>query len=240
MYFCAVKKKEQKSKKIEWQSIFGSTKDNYLLMFRSNQPIMQVANFFSQLYQKDFSFLTNYAVNEERQDLTFPVYFVQLKPSEHVYMTLFSNITTVDPNNAAEQADPLLGLFMFEEEYYVFNNQGRREFDCPYKDYDYLLLISCDNDTSIQDYLEPLSEIPSMCLQDVSEMMNVRTKKDQQRVSFIQNLFNGVEIMINEFEEDHLNAFLGDKTGIDPVNYSTNRIPRANTVTSLLLYREDV
>lgn len=248
-YFCTfapVKMKVVTQKSVSYELSLGLTKDHYLLMVRSNLSVMKFANFLSRIYQQDFFFLADYVVDDARPQCKYPMFYSMLNYSQGLSMTLMSNMTMIDPNSFDLDADPLLGLFMFEKEAYIFNTKKRKFYDCPFDDYEYLLLVSCDSGVPIKEFMEPLEQFPKLNVKDVSEMMDEpakKTKKNRplsQRSSFLKNLFNDNEILIQDAEDVHLNLFLGQKNLISPDNYPTDRIPRAFVATSPLLYREDI
>lgn len=248
-YFCtfaAVKMKVVAQKSVSYELSLGLTKDHYLLMVCSNLSVMKFADFLSRIYQRDFTYLSNYVVGEARLNCQFPMYFSMLNPNLGLTMTLMSNMTMVDPNVFDLDADPLLGLFMFEEEAYIFNTDRRKFYDCPFSNYEYLLLVSCERGVPVKEFMEPLEQYPQFKVQNVTSMFDVPAKKTKKniplfdRASFLMNLFYDTEILIQEFEDDHLNAFWGEKKSIAPENYPTDRIPRAFVATSPLLYREDI
>lgn len=241
-----MKLKAPKSECVYYELSLGLAKDHYLLMVRSNLSIMNFANFLSQIYQKDFSYLVDYVVDEQRPNCKFPMYYSIVNPSQGFSVTLMSNSTMIDPNSFDLDADPLLGLFMFEEEVFVFGDKKRKFHKCPFDDYEYLLLLSCDKGMSVKSFVDVLNQYPKLNVKDVTDMFEEpakKTKKNEpltQRSNFLKHLFNDNEILIQGCEEEHLNLFLGEKKQISSENYLTDRFPRAFVATTPLLYREDI
>ncbi|MCQ2284987.1 MAG: hypothetical protein MJZ57_08815 [Bacteroidales bacterium] len=227
--------------KFDWLIDFGLTKDYYIFMVRSDLSDLQFANAMSRLYHQDFSFLTKVVADEQHPGATYSLFFSSLSVCDQVYMSVLNNKTSLDPNLESENPDPLLGLFMFEDDSYIFNKQGRRVFDCPYSDYDYLIFLSCPNGTAVDYYINPLKLFPKMDLKEVSDMLQPKKKKgEEQKSNFLKNLFNNCELLISEYETEHLKQFLGEKNTIAPEIYPTDRIPRGYSFSSALVGREDI
>ncbi len=236
--------KTNTKKCISWQEGFGTTKDYFLYFVRSESVPMRFAMEMSRLMNHEFSFLTEYVPVVERSEVCFPIYFSTLDDAHNVNMLLMSNAVTVQGGLYEKNVDPLLGEFIFDDYYYFFNDVGKFLLKCPYRDYDYMLLVSCDKDYQVCEYEETLKSKASMKLQNVSSLLVPAASRgiEKQRSEILQNLFMDTEVMISKYNSEHLSAWMG-RMSIPLENYVSRKASQMEmyqVLTSPLLKREDV
>lgn len=236
--------KTNTKKYILWQESFGTTKDYFLYFVRSESVSMRFAMEMSRLMNHEFSFLTEYVPDSNYAEVKFPIYFSTLDDAHNVNMLLMANSVMIRGGLYDKNVDPLLGEFIFDDYYYFFNDVGKFLFKCPYRDYDYMLLVSCDKDYQVCEYEEILKSKASMKLQNVSSLLVPATSRkiEKQRSEVLQNLFMVTEVMITKYKSEHLSDWMGRMT-IPLGNYAGRKASQEDVnqvLTSLLLKREDV
>lgn len=232
-----LKKKEPKKKCVDWLSTFGLTKDYGLFLIRSERTIEELARDLSVAFQSDFSYMGEY----EHANKHFPMFFTRLTFENDACWSLMPNKIMVNPNAAEENPDPLLGLFLFEDEFFVFNKGGRHLYDCEFQNYDYIFLLMCENDTPLDDLLYPLSQLSEVKYVNISELVAIpKNKRDEERTRFTKNLFVFNEKKISEFEEKKINDFLKNPLETIKENWMMAKFMMNYELTSKLAERKDV
>ena len=176
-------------------------------------------------------------------DLKFPMYFTNFNVDYDVNLVILANHVTAPTTLSMDQQNPLLGGLLFEDEYYLFNNQGLTKILFSYPQADFLYLLSTDKQADITDYIEQLPLIPDtkIICQDTPKQMADSQKKSKQVLDFLQYLFYESEAAVKEFRQRKLSQQLHHKMSVAEANYGYLRFPVEDnrTITSNLLRRED-
>lgn len=237
-----VTKKKEKPQIISLDA-FGSAKDYWLCWVQS--PLSHFP--FAAGVQKQFGYPCSYigdiSLEDIHPDLKFPMYFTNFNVDYDVNLVILANHVTAPTTLSMDQQNPLLGGLLFEDEYYLFNNQGLTKILFSYPQADFLYLLSTDKQADITDYIEQLPLIPDtkIICQDTPKQMADSQKKSKQVLDFLQYLFYESEAAVKEFRQRKLSQQLHHKMSVAEANYGYLRFPVEDnrTITSNLLRRED-
>lgn len=230
-------------KEVDWKECFGSGRQYTLLMVKSQHEPIRFAAKLAKLYQRDFSFIADYAPDPENHpDIAFATYFSIIDAAKNINMLVMANHTPVPASDHAAVQNPLLGLSLFDENFYFFNfKKDNRLFRCELKNYDFLVFLYSDKDYPSSDITKILENQPSFLAEDVSDFLlpDVQKNEARKRISVLQNLIEYFGVMMNNIQEDRMRVRLGNK-GIPMTNYVHRRFQIDQVITSPLVDREDV
>ncbi len=237
-----VTKKKEKPQIISLDA-FGSAKDYWLCWVQS--PLTHFS--FAANVQKHFdlpcTYIGNILLEDVHPDLKFPMYLTNFNMEYDVNMVILANHVTAPTALSMDQQNPLLGGLLFEDEYYLFNNQGLSKIHFSYPQADYLFLLSIDKQADITDYSALLPQIPNIQVlcQNTPQMVAEGQKKSKQVLDFLQYLFYESEAAVKEFRQRKLSQQLHHKMSVAEANYGHLRFPVEDNrmITSNLLRRED-
>jgi len=245
LYFCGFENmaKKKKNKGFYLESDSDNLENYHLYLLQFDRSILQLALSLRRILHNDFSFLQNYVPDRKHADRIFPLFFSSFEESDGVNLVLLPNKVTTTPssNLKSGQNDPLMGLFLFDDDYYLFNSQGFTMFKCPYADYSFLMLAFCDKNVNIEELLAPLSGDKSLTIKDISDCLKMSSAapEEKKRITFLQDFCSDVEVMIDKFQLEHLRLRLGPHQTIGPANYTTKHYQNDRFVTGELLKRTD-
>ena len=229
--------------KLDWKDCFGQSRQYTLFLLKSQREPMRFASVLSKLFGRKFSFITDHAPDRSQPEIQFPTYFAVLDPSKDINMVVMANHTTLPQPEDAQPKNPLLGLSMFEENtiYFFFNDKKDRLFTCPYHNYDYLVILYSDKDSSITEISELLESDRRFEAVNVTHFLQKEPQKsgEGKRVSTLQNLIEYFGVLMNNILEERIRARMRGKS-IPMSNHAHPRFLIDQVITSPLLYREDV
>ena len=232
-----------KNREIDWKECFGSGRQYTLLMVKSQREPMRFASVLSKLFGREFSFITDYAPDRSKPEIQFPTYFAVLDASKGINMVVMANRTTMPQPEGTQPKNPLLGLSMFEESiiYFFFNDKKDRLFTCPYHNYDFLVILYSDKDTSIDEFSKLLSSDQRFETVNVTNFLQKEPQKagEGKRVSTLQNLIEYFGVLMNNILEERIRVRMHGKE-IPMSNHAHPRFQINQVITSPLLYREDI
>lgn len=222
---------------------FGSAKNYWLCWIRSSLPHITFANSAQTSLKHPFAYIGSINLNDIHPDLSFPMYFSSFNQDFDVNLVILANHVTAPMNLSMEQQNPLLGGLLFEDDYFLFNNQGLTKIKFSYPQADYLLLLSADKEADMDDYVKLLTQIPNIRIlcQDTPQNIAKGQKKNKQVLDFLQYLFYESEAAVKDYRRRKLFQKLHHKMSVSEANYTNYRFPVEDnrTITSNLLRRED-
>lgn len=222
---------------------FGSAKNYWLCWIQSPLPHLGFANRVQKKLKHPFAYIGSILLDDIHPDLSFPMYFSTFNQDFDVNLVILANHVTAPMDLSLGQQNPLLGGLLFEDDYYLFNNQGLTKINFSYPQADYLLLLSADKEIDLNDFIDLLPQIPNIRIlcQETPQNIAKSQKKSKQVLDFLQYLFYESEAAVNEYLRKKLVQKLHKKMSVSSKNYETLRFPvEANrTITSNLLRREE-
>lgn len=229
--------------KLDWKDCFGQSRQYTLFMLKSQQEPMRFASTLSKLFGREFSFITDYAPDRSQPQIQFPTYFAVLDAPKDINMVVMANRTTLPQPEDVQPKNPLLGLSMFEENivYFFFNDKKDRLFTCPYHNYDFLVILYSDKDTSIDEFSKLLSSDQRFETVNVTNFLQREPQKsgEGKRISTLQNLIEYFGVLMNNILEERIRIRMRGKE-IPISNHAHRRFQIDQVITSPLLYREDI
>lgn len=223
---------------------FGSAKNYWLCWVQSSLPHFTFAHKLQSQLKHPFAYIGNINLNDIHPELLFPMYYSSFNQDFDVNLVILANHVTAPMELSLGQQNPLLGGLLFEDEYYLFNKEGLVKIPFSYPAADYILLLSADKDTDIEDYvklLEQHSGLKILC-GDTPQNIAASQKKSKTVLDFLQYLFYESEVAVKEYRRKKLFKRLHQKMSVAEVNYERLRFPVEDnrTITSAFLRREDV
>ena len=223
---------------------FGSAKNYWLCWIQSSLPHLGFANSVQKRLKHPFSYIGSILLDDIHPDLSFPMYFSTFNQDFDVNLVILANHVTAPVDLSLGQQNPLLGGLLFEDDYYLFNNQGLTKINFSFPQADYLLLLSADKEVDINDFVDLIPQIPSIRIlcQDTPQNIAKGQKKSKQVLDFLQYLFYESEAAVKDYRRRKLFRKLHNKMSVAESNYERLRFPVENNrmITSALLRREDV
>lgn len=223
---------------------FGSAKNYWVCWVSSPLSHLSFANRLQQHLGLPCTYIGDITLDDVHPKLAFPMYFATFNQDYDATVVVLANHVTAPMDISTEQQNPLLGGLLFEDDYYLFNNQGLKKIDFTPPQADYLLLLSADKQADITDYSEQLPLIPNIKVlcQDTPQLIAESQKKSKQVLDFLQYLFYESEAAVKEFRQRKLCQKLHHKMSVAEANYGYLRFPVESNrmITSSLLRREDL
>lgn len=232
---------------VDMLSCFGQSKHHGLFLLRSDKIFIQTALELGGVFQHPFSYIGVVCPFEKEPESAYPLCFATMLMGLDVSLVLMPNKTTVAAQDLYDEANPLLGLSLFDEYYYLFNKQGRKRFSCEFVDYDYLLLLYSDKNLDVNhEVLQMLESVKQIKAVDASSFLvkDGGKKAGNIRVEFLQRLFLEVDVIRTSWQEEQIRKKLCNVTSIPNENYARRRFQESKIsllplLDSPLMLRED-
>ena len=222
---------------------FGSAKNYWICWVSSPLSHLSFANKMQQHLRIPCAYIGDITLDDIHPKLAFPMYFATFNQDYDATVVVLANHVTAPVDLSSSQQNPLLGGLLFEDEYYLFNNQGLRKIEFTPPQADYLLLLSADKQADITDYSDQLPLIPNIKVlcQNTPQLIAGSQKKSKQVLDFLQYLFYESEAAVKEFRQRKLNQRLHQRMSVPEANYGYLRFPVESNrmIISRLLRRED-
>jgi len=222
---------------------FGTAKNYWLCWVKSPLTHFSFAKQAQKRLKRPIAYIGSICMEEIHPRLKFPMYFTSFNQEFSVNLVILANRTTAPMDLSLEQQNPLLGGLLFEDDYYLFNNQGLTKIIFSYPQADFLLMLSADKEADIEDYVKmlPIVADNKILCQDTPQLIAKSQKKSKQVLDFIQYLYYESEGAIKEHNQKKLFQKLHNKMSVAEANYGKLRFPMEDnrTITSGLLRRED-
>ncbi|MBR4136026.1 MAG: hypothetical protein IKU03_06430 [Bacteroidales bacterium] len=217
---------------LDMNDTFGCTTDYYLFMVKSELPPMAFAHLCSQWFQVDFSYLQNYTFDTVGQDVSVPVFSALLRQQNNLMLAIVPNKIMTHLNNPDDEFT--LSIPMFEDLYYFLGKNGFCRYECPYEGYDYVLLVTVDRESPIDDVLLLLEQHPELDIRDITELLfsspapeqkpakrktKVKKTEKQPLDDFLKSSCLEIVRAHNAMMNGRVNRFLGANRHIPEVNY---------------------
>ena len=222
---------------------FGSAKNYWLCWIRSSLPPFSFANKVQKELHHPCAYIGGISLQDIHPALQFPMYFMSFNLEYDINLVILANHVTAPMEMSLSQENPLFGGLLFEDDYYLFNNQGLTKMQFSYPQADYLLLLSADKQVELEDYIQmlpTLSGIKILC-EDTPQNIANGQKKSKMVLDFLQYLYYESEAAVNEYLRKKLFQKLHRKMSVAEANYTNYRFPVEDnrTITSNLLRRKD-
>ena len=121
---------------------FGSAKNYWLCWVKSSLPHLSFANTVQKRLNRPCAYIGSINLEDIHPELKFPMYFSAFSQEYDINLVILSNKTTAPISLSMEQQNPLFGGLLFEDDYYLFNNQGLTRIQFSYPQADYILMLS--------------------------------------------------------------------------------------------------
>lgn len=213
---------KSKSSSIDWLGDFGKSKNYDIFFVKSSEKPIRMALTMERLFHSSFRMLGSYPLIPQYENHTFPIFFSTLNQSQEAQLILIPNSITIPAQEVDVSNDPLLGGFLFDEEYFFFNNMGNTLFKSAFSNYDYMLLLLCNKNFQVaREVVEPLTSIPAFRMIQKTDLLEASSRKmtEKKRAEFLKNLFSILEVQIGNFMKEELTRRLHGKTSIPKLNY---------------------
>ena len=223
---------------------FGSANNYWLCWVKSPMSHLSFAKEVQQRLKRPCAFIGNITLDEIHPDLKFPMYFTSFNQELEIDLVILANKTTAPLSLSLEQQNPLFGGLLFEDDYYLFNNQGLTRIQFSYPQADYLFMLSADKQADIEDYIAmlPLAADNRILCQNTPQLIAQEQKKSKQVLDFLQYLYYESEAAVKDYRRRKLFQKLHHKMSVAEANYGKLKFPMEDNrmITSDLLRREDV
>ena len=223
---------------------FGSANNYWLCWVKSPLTHLAFANQVQKRLKRPCAYIGNITLEEIHPDLKFPMYFTSFNQEFEIDLVVMANKTTAPISLSMEQQNPLFGGLLFEDDYYLFNNQGLSRIQFSYPQADYLLMLSADKQADIDDYIKmmPLAADNKILCQNTPQLIAQEQKKSKQVLDFLQYLYYESEAAVKEYRRRKLFQKLHHKMSVAEANYGKLKFPMEDNrvITSNLLRREDI
>jgi len=222
---------------------FGSAKNYWLCWVKSPLSSLAFANLVQRRLQHPCAYIGSIILDDIHPELKFPMYFCSFSEEYDINLVVLSNRITAPMELSMGQQNPLLGGLLFEDDYYLFNNQGLTKIAFSHPQADYILLLSADKQADIEDYVQLLPNLTDnriLCQGAPAEVAQSQ-KKSKQVLDFIQYLYYESEAAMKNYRRRKLFQKLHRTMSVAEANYGKLKFPiEANRmITSILLRRED-
>lgn len=239
---------KSKANSVDWLEGFGHAKNHNIFFIKSPNPAIQMASDLKKIFHCDFHFLEDVFIVSKYPNLPNPVFFSVLNFSQEAYLILIPNRIIISAQDLDKSSDPLLGGFLFDDECFLFNNQGDTSYKTTFSNYDYMLLLSCDkNYRAVDDVTTILNSVADWKTIQQSDLLIPASRKavEKSRVEYLQHLFVDIEINIGTFLEEYLCRVMQGNTTIPRENYTVHRFDDGKTsllpiLGSPLMRRENI
>lgn len=223
---------------------FGSANNYWLCWVKSPLTHLAFANQVQKRLKQPCAYIGDITLDEIHPDLRFPMYFTSFNQELEIDLVILANKTTAPLSLSMGEQNPLLGGLLFEDDYYLFNNQGFTKILFSYPQADYLFLLSADKQADIEDYISmlPLAADHKILCQNTPQLIAQEQKKSKQVLDFLQYLYYESEAAVKEYRRKKLFQKLHHKMSVAEANYGKLKFPMEDNrmITSDLLRREDV
>lgn len=222
---------------------FGSAKSYWTVWVRSQLAPLAFAKGLWRDFRFPCAYIGDFMPEADQPQLKFPMYFQTFNQEFDVCLVTVANHVTAPMELSLGQQNPLLGGLLFEDDYFLFNNQGLKKITFSHPQADYILLLSADKDADMDDYLKLLPLIKDasiLCEGDPQEVARGQ-KKSKSFLDFLQYLFYESEVAVKEYRQNKLLRRLHRKMSVAEANYGRLKFPMDDNrmITSDLLRRED-
>lgn len=222
---------------------FGSAKNYWICWVKSPLSHYTLADRMMKRFKRPCSFIGDISPEESHPELKFPMYLMSLNQEYDIDLVLLANHVTAPMEMSLEQQNPLLGGLLFEDDYFLFNNQGLAKVPFSQSQADFVLMLSADRQADIEDYVQMIPQIPDIRIlcQDTPQNIAKSQKKSKIVLDFIQYLFYDSEAAIKEHRRKKLFKRLHFKMSVAETHYGRLKFPMEDNrvITSPLLRRED-
>ncbi len=222
---------------------FGSAKNYWLCWVKSSLSHLSFANTVQKRLNRPCAYIGSINLEDIHPELKFPMYFSAFSQEYDINLVILSNKTTAPISLSMKQQNPLFGGLLFEDDYYLFNNQGLTRIQFSYPQADYILMLSADKQADIEDYVQmlPLLADDRILCQNTPQLIAQEQKKSKQVLDFLQYLFYESESAIKDYRRKKLFQKLHHKMSVAESNYGKLKFPMEDNrmITSNLLRRED-
>lgn len=222
---------------------FGSAKNYWLCWVKSPLTHFSFANQASRQLKRPISYIGGIKLEDIHPDLSFPMYYTCFNQDFDINLVILANHVTAPMDLSLDQQNPLLGGLLFEDDYYLFNNQGLVKIPFSYPQADFVLLLSADKEADMEDYVELLPKLADnrILCQNTPQLIAQSQKKSRQVLDFIQYIYYESEAAIKNYRRQKLFQKLHQKMSVAEANYGKLKFPMENNrvITSSLLRRED-
>ena len=222
---------------------FGSAKNYWLCWVKSPLTHFSFANQAQRLLKRPFAYIGSIKLEDIHPQLSFPMYYTCFNQDFDINLVILANRVTAPMDLSLDQQNPLLGGLLFEDDYYLFNNQGLTKILFSYPQADFLLMLSADKEADMEDFIDmlpPLADNRILC-QNTPQHIAQSQKKSRQVLDFLQYLYYESEAAIKNYRRKKLFQKLHQKMSVAEANYGKLKFPMENNrvITSSLLRRED-
>ena len=237
----AAKKKE--TPQIISLDAFGSAKNYWLCWIQSPLAPFSFADKVQKELRHPCAYIGGITLHDIHPDLTFPMYFMSFNQEYEIQMVILANHITAPMEMSLSQENPLFGGLLFEDDYYLFNNQGLAKISFSYPQADFVLLLSADKEGDMEDYVEilPMLADNRILCQNTPQLVAQSQKKSRQVLDFIQYVYYESEAAIKAYRRKKIFQKLHHKMSVAEANYGKLKFPMEDNrmIISSLLRRED-
>lgn len=222
---------------------FGSAKNYWLCWVKSPLSHFSFAKQIQQRLNHPVAYIGNITLEDVHSRLAFPMYYTSFNQDYDINMVILANHVTAPMDLSLDQQNPLLGGLLFEDDYYLFNNQGLAKIVFSYPQADFLLMLSADKEADMEDYIEMLPALADdrILCQNTPQLIAQSQKRSRQVLDFIQYLYYESEAAVKGYRRKKLFQKLHQRMSVAEANYGKLKFPMENNrvITSSLLRRED-
>lgn len=208
-----------KREKIFLDDFFGITTDYYLFAVKTVFSLFRFAAKLEHLFSTNFYYLGETFL-QDKPDLKFAMLGSQICKEEEVNAVIIENKTSqFDLFNIykTEKELPFSTLPLFQDDFYIFNNDGLKFYKWEFQNIDYLLLIYTKKEREVEHVFKQLESLSRIKTTNVSAIIN-DFKRRTDKITFLQQLFCEAEVRNSQFRYEQKRNRLTGRTEIPKQN----------------------
>lgn len=200
--------------KVTLSDIIGSRNAYHFIAVKSDLETHAISKRISELTRNDMSFIGDYKLEEANNNALFRMCYASLHYAFDINLVLLENKTTrLDQTFVAksEQNQPFHTLSLFDDTYYIFNQNGLKLFSWDLLEIDYLMIIFANKEIPLDEILESLMQIDGCkCTNVTEEIINTG---NQAQTAFVQKLLYKIDMEVSNFKKDReTHCFVSEKS----------------------------
>lgn len=234
---------------LAFDNSFGSQKDYFLFALDSQLPFYQMGKNFSNLFSCQFSYLTTSTCANKFFEGQFRSMYASLNEMLDYHCIIIENETTniikkETPISEQDKKLPFQTLSLFEEQYFLINNNITSIYQAVVNDYNYLLLFY-KNKSKNSDFInnpESLHEfdlLKSFPKINISNILFPDSKKNKDSILGLQDFICMLTIYVNESNEKRKKKILSPQTEIPSDNVITGFPPLYKFINNLNSFSQE-
>jgi len=198
--------KRRKNPSFHIHDFFGTYNTYRIFALQSGLSAFSFANKLGRAERTTFTILPDFEYTSNQIAARFAVFYAEYSQEEPIHCLLLENKMLINPEDRfvskTEEKLTFQTGFLFDEWFYLFNNQGLRCFDSTFADMDYLLLLFAKKNIESEMFSQFKENLSSFKIEDVSYLLErEQTSVEARIVSFLRDFYCKHEVKANQFSQ---------------------------------------